>query len=101
MGFNGAADRRRRRDVVDVAAATASGKLQWGRRSSSAESPWIVFAVQPLVAASMGPPIVVGGEAAPSRTPYATERLQWGRRSSSAERQTPGSAAFRAADASM
>ncbi len=60
--------------------------LQWGRRFSSAEITWHLSLRSPARAASMGPPIFIGGNQhslSPHRMNYGL--LQWGRRFSSAE----------------
>ena len=60
-GFNGAADFHRRK-AVEISPPSPSGaSLQWGRRFSSAEGIASRCARSIFLAASMGPPIFIGG----------------------------------------
>src|SRR5882672_5673409 len=78
MGFNGAADSRRRRRGTASTSGTALAQLQWGRRLSSTETCHT-----------------------PCRSPLSWNRLQWGRRLSSTETGLRAAAADRVSEASM
>jgi len=47
--------------MLDRDGAHVAGLLQWGRRFSSAEMPELRVLAAPVVLASMGPPIFIGG----------------------------------------
>ena len=61
QSFNGAADFHRRKSYPKWSGRYWGTELQWGRRFSSAEIPPSLRRPLPALAASMGPPIFIGG----------------------------------------
>jgi len=101
--FNGAVDKRRRRATARTGAAARVRQLQWGRRQASTESPGARQAQDHRAdRASMGPSTSVDGEVGglvQGRTGSA--RLQWGRRQASTERDRLAPGLHRVRSASM
>jgi len=87
--FNGAADKRRRRDGDRRGRRCVVCRLQWGRRQTSTERNMNCPDYgRGDTLASMGPPTNVDGEIPGERAEAVIEKLlQWGRRQTSTERR--------------